>query len=85
MEYRQSKNCLLLETRAEVRAWLSVDTWSSSNLIGQNYLGWQAKQLARRYQTTLSKAILVAGMVGWERGYMYTRNLYTACTNTHIT
>ena len=34
----------------EVHASFSVDTWPSSDLIGQNYLGWRAKESAQRYQ-----------------------------------
>ena len=54
----------------EVCARVSVVTWPSGDLISQNYLRWQAKESAQRYQTTFSAAILLAEMVGWERDYM---------------
>ena len=47
----------------------SVDTWPSGDLIGQNYMEWQAKESAQRYQTTVSAAILLAEVVGWEWDY----------------
>ena len=35
----------------------SVDTWAGNDLIRQNYLKWRAKELAQKYQATLSVAI----------------------------
>ena len=53
----------------EDRVWFMVNTWPSSNLIGQNHLRWRVKELAQRYQTTIPVAILLTEMVGWEWDY----------------
>ena len=66
-------NWMELKTRRlRVLRVILLDMWPCINLIGQNYLGWQTKKLAQRYQTTLSAGILLAEVVGWERDILIT-------------